>query len=534
MKSLMFTGARALNASLHAGRTVPARAPRLMTIRAATTSLSRDLQEIVNSVKPKLLINGKFIDSLGGQTFTTEDPRTGEPICEVAECTAEDVDAAVDAARKAFDHGPWPRIPGRERGRILYKLADLLERDLEALAQLESLDNGKPVHFSRTADLPLAIEHLRYYAGWADKIAGEVVPVGVPNMQAITYREPLGVVAQIIPWNFPLLMMAWKLGPALCAGNTVVLKAAEQTPLTALRMGELCLEAGVPEGVVNVISGEGSVSGAALAGHPRVNKVAFTGSTEVGKLIMKQAADNLNPVTLELGGKSPNIICPDADIDAAVEQAHFALFFNMGQCCTAGSRTFVHEDIYDEFVKKATERAQNRKVGDPFASDTEQGPQVSKEQFDKILGLIETGKKQGAKLQTGGGRHGDKGYFIQPTVFSDVRDDMTIAKDEIFGPVQSILKWKTFEEVIERANNSNYGLAAGVFTKNLNWANTLSRGLKAGTVWVNCYDVFDAAVPFGGYKQSGIGREHGRECIDHYTQTKAVYTPLEGPQSWQM
>ncbi|DBB05307.1 TPA: Aldehyde dehydrogenase 2 member B7, mitochondrial [Trebouxia sp. C0006] len=509
--------------------------PAVVAAAAAPQLKDIDHSDIASKVKRQLLINGKFVDAIGGETFGTEDPRTGEIYTQVAEAQEADVDAAVKAARMAFDHGPWPRMTGRERGAILYKFADLMEQNTHELAILESLDNGKPLSASKGGDVPLSVEHIRYYAGWADKIHGSIVPCGPASgpMMATVYREPLGVVGQIIPWNFPILMAAWKLGPALAAGNCVVMKVAEQTPLSALRVGELALEAGLPAGVLNIVPGSGEVAGAAVAKHAGIDKVAFTGSTEVGKLIMKQAAERIKPVTLELGGKSPCIICPDADIDHAVEGAHDALFFNMGQCCTAGSRTFVHEDIYDEFVKKAVQRAKNRKVGDPFDDDTEQGPQVSKEQFDKILDMCKQGEEQGAKLECGGKRLGDKGYYIEPTVFSNVQDDNIIATDEIFGPVQSILKWKTVEEVLERANKSEYGLAAGIFSKDVDTINALSRGLQSGTVWVNTWNQFDAAVPFGGYKLSGIGREHGEEVLSHYTQTKAVYMPLQDPVKWR-
>lgn len=512
--------------------------PERNTVNAATletteTDLSAELRDVLSKVQPKLLIDGKFVDAKSGKVFGTEDPRTGKKLTDVAEAQKEDVDAAVQAARRAFDKGPWPRMSGRERGAILYKLADLMEENLEELAMLESLDNGKPLAMSKAGDVPLSVEHLKYYAGWADKIYGKVAPTA-GDFQAIVYKEPLGVVGQIIPWNFPILMLAWKIGPALCAGNTVVVKVAEQTPLSALRVGELALEAGVPPGVLNILTGDGATTGNALSTHQGVDKVAFTGSTEVGKIIMKNAAEGIKPVTLELGGKSPFIVCAGADIDAAVETAHQALFFNMGQCCTAGSRTFVHSSIYDEFVQKAVKRAKSKKVGDPFDTDTEQGPQVSEEQFNKILEMINIGKEQGAKLETGGGRIGDKGYYIEPTVFSDVKDDMTIAKDEIFGPVQSILKWDTLEEVIERANDSEYGLASGIFSQDLDEVNIISRGLKAGTVWVNTYNQFDTGVPFGGYKTSGIGREHGEEVLSHYTQTKSVYQPLKQPIYWRI
>ncbi|KAK9863136.1 hypothetical protein WJX84_007763, partial [Apatococcus fuscideae] len=419
---------------------------RQLATKAIAAPSNTDVKHALRNVKPQLLINGKFVDASSGKTFPTENPATKETLIEVAEGSAEDVEAAIDAAREAFDHGPWPRMTGRQRGEILFKLADLMEENIDELAMLETLDNGKPYKYARTSDLPQAIEHLRYYAGYADKVHGKTIPCN-GKMMAYTYREPLGVIGQIIPWNFPILMQAWKIAPALAMGNTIVMKVAEQTPLSALRVGELALDAGLPAGCLNIVLGDGPVAGAALSKSKRVQKLAFTGSTEVGKIIMKQASENIVPVTLELGGKSPNIICPDADIDEAVEGAHFALFFNMGQCCTAGSRTFVHADIYDEFVEKARKRAMATNVGDPFGEGTELGPQVSKEQLDIILGYIEQGKKDGAKLECGGKvQDGAKGYFLEPTVFSNVTDDMVIAKDEIFGPVQCILKWNTIEE----------------------------------------------------------------------------------------
>ncbi|CAK0737958.1 Aldehyde dehydrogenase 2 member B4, mitochondrial [Coccomyxa viridis] len=512
-------------AQLHAGRQLCRAEP--------AEELPEDHRAALRTITPKLLINGKFVDAAGGKTFETYDPRTGEVLMSVAEAQAEDVDKAVKAAREAFDKGPWPRMTGRQRGLIMQRMADIMQENLEELATLESLDNGKPYSIAKAADVPLSIEQLRYYAGWADKIYGQTIPTD-GKLHVYTLKEPIGVVGQIIPWNFPLVMQAWKLGPALAGGNTIVMKVAEQTPLSALRVGEMALEAGIPPGVINIITGDGPVAGAALATHPGVDKVAFTGSTEVGKIIMAQAAQNLVPVTLELGGKSACIICADADVDEAVQIAHDALFFNHGQCCTAGSRTFVHESIYDEFVKKAVDAAKKRVVGDPFKSGTQQGPQVSQEQFDKIMFLINKGVEEGAKLEVGGKRYGEKGYFVQPTVFSNVTDDMTIARDEIFGPVQSILKWSSIDEVIARANDTSYGLAAGVVTKNLDTANTLSRALKAGTIWVNMWNGFDTGVPFGGYKMSGIGREKGEAALDHYTQTKAVHEPLKGPMLWNM
>jgi aldehyde dehydrogenase (NAD+) len=474
----------------------------------------------------KLLIGNKWVDSLSGKTFPTINPATGEVITQVAEADAADVDKAVGAARAAFEKGPWRKMTASQRGLLLYRLADLIEKNIEELAQLESLDNGKPYQVALAADLPLTIACYRYYAGWADKIQGKTIPVQ-GRYFCYTKHEPVGVVAQIIPWNFPLLMQAWKLGPALSTGCTVVMKPAEQTPLSALRVAELALEAGFPEGVLNMLPGYGPTAGAALARHMDVDKVAFTGSTEVGHLVMKAAAEsNLKRVTLELGGKSPNIIFADADMDKAVEGSHQALFFNQGQCCCAGSRTFVEEKCYDEFVTKSVDRAKKRTVGNPFDKNTEQGPQVDQEQFNKVMGYIDAGKKENAKLMTGGNRVGEKGYFIEPTVFADVQDNMKIAREEIFGPVMSILKFKDMSEVVDRANKSLYGLAAAVWTKDITKAHAIADGVRAGTVWVNCYDVFDAAAPFGGFKQSGIGRELGEYGLANYTEVKTVTVKL--------
>ncbi len=421
----------------------------------ATTVMERNVK-----IGPtKLLINGKWVDSVSGKTFPTINPSTGEVITQVAESDAPDVDKAVAAARAAFDKGPWRKMSAAERGVLMYKLADLIEKHSDELAQLESLDNGKPYHIAKAADLPLTIACYRYYAGWADKNHGKTIPVS-GNYFTYTKHEPVGVVGQIIPWNFPLLMQAWKLGPALSTGCTVVMKPAEQTPLTALRVGELILEAGFPEGVVNLLPGYGPTAGAAIARHMDVDKVAFTGSTEVGHLIMRAAADtNLKRVTLELGGKSPNIVFADADMDEAIEGAHFALFFNQGQCCCAGSRLFVEEKCYDEFVDRSVARAKKRTVGNPFDKNTEQGPQVDQDQFNKVMGYIDAGKQEKAKLVAGGHRAGDKGYFIEPTVFADVQDDMKIAQEEIFGPVMTILKFKDMSEVVERARVSGANLA---------------------------------------------------------------------------
>ncbi|CAJ2664388.1 unnamed protein product [Trifolium pratense] len=475
------------------------------------------------------LINGQFVDAASGKTFPTYDPRTGEVIAQVAEGDAEDINRAVSAAREAFDNGPWPKMTAYERCRILLRFADLVEKHNDEIAALESWNNGKLYEQAAKAELPMFVRLFRYYAGWADKIHGLTVPAdGDYHVQ--TLHEPIGVAGQIIPWNFPLLMFAWKVGPALACGNTIVLKTAEQTPLTALVVAKLLHEAGLPPGVLNIVSGYGPTAGAPLASHMDVDKLAFTGSTDTGKTVLELAArSNLKPVTLELGGKSPFIVCEDADVNKAVEIAHFALFFNQGQCCCAGSRTFVHERIYDEFLEKSKERALRRVVGDPFKKGVEQGPQIDSKQFEKVLRYIKSGIDSNATLECGGGRLGSKGFFVQPTVFSNVQDDMLIAKDEIFGPVQTILKFKDIDEVIRRANATRYGLAAGVFTKNVSTANTMMRALRAGTVWINCFDVFDAAIPFGGYKMSGIGREKGIYSLHNYLQVKAVVSPLNNP-----
>jgi aldehyde dehydrogenase (NAD+) len=475
----------------------------------------------------KILIDNKWVESVSGKTFETINPATGEVLANVAEADAADVDLAVKAARKAFhSKSAWRRMSASERGKLLNRLADLIEQNIDELATLESLDNGKPRHVARTADLPLVIGCYRYYAGWADKIQGKTIPIG-GNYFCYTRHEPVGVVGQIIPWNFPLLMQAWKLAPALACGNTVVLKTAEQTPLSALRVGELILEAGFPEGVVNILSGYGPTAGAAIANHGDIDKVAFTGSTEVGHLIMKAAAEsNLKRVTLELGGKSPNIVFADADMDEAIEGSHFALFFNQGQCCCAGSRVFVEEKAYDEFVERSTERAKRRTVGDPLDRKTEQGPQVDNDQFQKILGYVDAGKKEGAKLMCGGERVGERGYFVAPTVFADVKDEMKIAQEEIFGPVMSIMKFRDMDDLVERANKTIYGLAAAVWTRDIGKAHRIANDVRAGTVWVNCYDVFDAAAPFGGFKQSGIGRELGEYGLQQYSEIKTVTVRL--------
>lgn len=474
----------------------------------------------------RMLINGEWRESVSGKRFATINPATEELIAEVAEGDAADIDLAVKAARRAFDSGPWRKTDARDRGKMIHRLAELIEYHIDELAELETLDNGKPIRESRNADLPLVIDCLHYYAGWADKIHGQTVPIR-GNYFCYIKREPVGVAGQIIPWNFPMLMVAWKWGPALAAGCTLVLKPAEQTPLTALRMGELALEAGFPEGVINIVPGFGETAGAALVQHKGVDKIAFTGETRTAQIIMRSAADTLKRVTFELGGKSPNIVFSDADLDAAVEGAILGLYLNQGQCCCAGSRLFVQESIHDSLVDKLSRRVKARKLGDPFDPSTEQGPQVDEAQFNKILSYIEKGKSQGANCVAGGARHGDKGYFIQPTIFDNVKDDMAIARDEIFGPVLSVITFKEIEEVIERANTTDYGLAAAVWTRDIGKAHAIADRVRAGTVWVNCYDVFDAAAPFGGFKQSGIGRELGERGLDAYTESKTVTVALD-------
>jgi len=471
----------------------------------------------------KLFINNEWVDAIGGKTFDSINPSTGERVTSVAEGEKADVDRAVAAATAAFHrHAPWRRMNASDRGHLLYKLADLIERDREYLAQLETLDNGKPFKDSYHVDLELVIRCFRYYAGWADKNHGKNIPIDNGSM-CYTRHEPVGVCGQIIPWNFPLLMMAWKWGPALATGNVIVMKLAEQTPLSGLALAALTKEAGFPPGVINVLNGFGPSCGAEITKHPGIHKVAFTGSTEVGRIILRDAgASNIKRITLELGGKSPNIVFADCNLDEAVEKAHFALYFNAGQCCCAGSRTYVEESIYDEFVRRSVERAQRRVVGNPLDAATEQGAQIDETQYSKILGLIKLGQSEGAKLMVGGGAAADKGYFIQPTVFADVEDHHTIAKEEIFGPVMSILKFKTVEEIIDRANNTNYGLAAAVFTSNLEKALYVSNHIRAGTVWVNCYDELHVQAPFGGFNESGIGRELGEYGLHNYTEVKTV------------
>jgi aldehyde dehydrogenase (NAD+) len=474
----------------------------------------------------QMLIDGKWVGSASGKMFPTLNPATGEAICQIAEGDKADIDRAVKAARKAFETGPWSRMNASDRGRLIYKLADAIEANAKELAALESLDNGKPYTDSLNIDVPLTVKCYRYFAGWCDKVMGKTIPIDGEYF-CYTRHEPVGVVGQIIPWNFPLLMQAWKWGPALACGNTVVLKPAEQTPITSLRVAKLAQEAGFPDGVINVVPGYGPTAGAALSGHIDVDKIAFTGETTTGKIVMTAAAQsNLKRVSLELGGKSPNIVFSDADMDAAIEGAYFGLFFNQGQCCCAASRIYVEERVYEEFVERMLLKAKNRKVGDPFQKGVEQGPQVSQEQFDRVMSYIAAGNKEGAKMLTGGNRVGSRGFFIEPTIFVDVKEDMKICRDEIFGPVMSIMKFKDIDDVIARSNKTTYGLAAAVWTRDVKKAMRLSSALRAGTVWVNCYDIFDAAAPFGGFKMSGIGREMGEYAIQQYTEVKSVIVAM--------
>lgn len=470
-------------------------------------------------------IGGKWLPSASGKTFPTINPATEEVIAEIAEGDKEDIDLAVDSARRAFESGPWSKMDARKRGKLLYRLADLIEEEIDELAALESLDNGKPVSDARAADLPLVIDCLRYYAGYADKIHGYTIPVN-GNYFTYTRKEPVGVAGQIIPWNFPMLMVAWKWGPALAAGCTIVMKPAEQTPLTCLRMAQLAQEAGIPDGVINVVPGYGPTAGASLVRHPGVDKIAFTGEHRTAQIIMRDAAESLKRLTFELGGKSPNVIMADADLDAAAVGTEFGLFFNQGQCCCAGSRVFVEESVHDEFVDKLKKLAAKRRLGPPLAKDTKQGPQVDQAQFDKIMSYIQKGKQEGANCVIGGNRFGDRGYFIEPTIFDNVSDKMAIAREEIFGPVMSVLKFRDWEDLIARSNNTFYGLAAAIWTKDVTKAHDFARRVRAGTVWVNCYDVFDAAAPFGGFKMSGQGRELGEDGLKAYTETKTVTIAL--------
>ncbi|XP_076954444.1 aldehyde dehydrogenase family 2 member C4-like [Bidens hawaiensis] len=489
-------------------------------------SKSKIHRRIPNIKFTKLFINGDFVDSISGKTFKTIDPSSEEVIAKIAEGDKEDIHLAVKVARKAFDHGAWPRMPGCERGKVMNKFADLIDENVEELAALETFDVGKLFSFEINIDIPSISKEVRYFAGAADKIHGKTLKLS-SQFQGYTLLEPIGVVGLIIPWNFPSAMFVLKCAPALAAGCTMVIKPAEQASLSALYLAHLAKLAGIPNGVLNVVTGFGDTAGAAVASHMDIDCVSFTGSIEVGRLVMQAAAtSNLKTVSLELGGKSPLLIFDDANVDQATDLALFGSLANKGEICVCSSRVFVQEGIYDKLVEKLVEKARTWVVGDPFDPSTRQGPQVDKKQYERVLSYIDQGKREGASLLIGGKPYGEKGYYIEPTIFDNVTDDMLIAKEEIFGPVLSLLKFKTIEEAIERANATTYGLAAGIVTNDLNIANSVSRSIRAGMIWINCYHNFDSGCPIGGYKMSGFGKDHGVDALEKYLQTKAVVTPI--------
>ena len=483
-------------------------------------------QERNVTIKPgRLFIDGAWVEAQSGATYKTINPTTEEPLTEVAEGGVEDIERAVKAARKAFSEGAWPKLSPADRGRILWKIGDLLDAHVKEIAEIETLDQGKTITESTRVDVPMAADCFRYFAGWTTKIEGETVPVRFPTFN-YTLREPLGVVGLIVPWNFPILEAAWKIAPALAAGNTVILKPAQVTPLSALRLAEVAQEAGLPPGVLNVVPGKGSVVGTALVKHPGVDKISFTGSTAVGQEIMRRGSETLKKLTLELGGKSPNIVFADADLDAAIRGASNGIFFNKGEVCTAGSRLFVEESLHDAFLDKLQTYMKKLTQGDPLDPKTRLGPQVSESHMKQILAYIDRGKAEGARLLCGGERPPGKGYFVRPTVFTDVIAEMTIAREEIFGPVLSVIRFKDVDDVLRLANDTLYGLAAGVWTRDIKKAHRVARRLQAGTVWINTYGLYDNAMPFGGYKSSGFGRELGHHGILEYTQVKSIWVDL--------
>lgn len=486
--------------------------------------LSKEVSGFLKEEK-KLFINGEFVPSTHGKTFETLNPANNEKLADVHEASDEDVDKAVLAAKEAFENGPWSTMTPLERGDLIYKLATLIEENKQVLAEIDSLDNGKPISEVLENDLPNAIGQFKYFSGWASKLTGEHIPVN-GNYLNYTRHEPVGVVGQIIPWNFPLMMASWKIAPALATGCTVVLKSAEQTPLSALYLAKLVKEAGIPAGVVNIISGHGETTGSALVKHPDVNKVAFTGSTEVGKIIMKEAANTMKRVTLELGGKSPNIVLGDADLEKAAKGVFAGIMYNQGEVCSAGSRAYVHSSIHDEFVSKLVELAKGVKQGSGLRSDVTMGALVSQEQKDRVVSYIESGKSEGAKIAVGGNAS-EQGCFVEPTIFVDVKDDMKISREEIFGPVLVVSKFDDEQEVVKRANDSDFGLGSGIWTENITKAHNIANKLKAGSVWINCYNATDPASPFGGYKSSGFGREMGTYALQNYTEVKSVWVGLD-------